>query len=184
MQNYNILLSCIPKVLTKNRFVSLFFTLISIFIFDSVSYAQLINAGTDTLICSSNSIKLGGNPVATGSPISFSWTSSASASAFSTDSTPTVSPSSTIDYYLAVTYSSGTLIDTVTISVVKLKADFGLSEDTVCSGTRVLFYDSTKHTSTSVTYAWNFGVTGATSTNKNPKYTFKTTTLGSGSTSR
>ena len=140
MQNYNILFSRF-MMLTKFRYASLFFVIASFFSFNSVSFAQTINAGSDSTICIGDSIKLGGSPVATGNPVSFSWTSSASASAFSTDSTPTVSPSSTIDYYLAVTYSSSrTLIDTVTISVVKLKADFGLSKDTVCSGIRILLF--------------------------------------------
>ena len=63
--------------------------------------AQTVNAGLDTLVCSGDTIKLGGKPVATGSPVSFSWTSSASSNVFSTDSTPDVSSNSTISYYLA-----------------------------------------------------------------------------------
>ncbi len=161
-----------------------FFLLASIVLFNNITHAQTISAGTDTLICSGDSIQLGGSPVATGSPVSFSWRSSASATAFSTDSIPTVRPTSTIDYYLQVVYLTFTLRDTVTISVVKLKADFGLSKDTVCSGTEVSFYDSSKHISTSAKFAWNFGTSSDTSINKNPKNIFNVSTLGSGTTSR
>jgi len=146
--------------------------------------AQTVNAGLDTLVCSGDTIKLGGKPVATGSPVSFSWTSSASSNVFSTDSTPDVSSNSTISYYLAVTYQSTTLYDTIKVSVVKLTANFGLSMATVCSGTQVLFYDSTKHSSANATYAWNFGIAGANSSNQSSSYTFRTNTVGSGSTSR
>ena len=98
-----------------------YFLFLSFFVLiQNSTNAQTINAGTDTSFCSGASIKLGGNPVATGSPISFSWTSSASATVFSTDSTPTVSPTSTIDYYLMVTYPSGRLYDTVKVSVKNL----------------------------------------------------------------
>ena len=183
MQNYNILFSRF-MMLTKFRYASLFFVIASFFSFNSVSFAQTINAGSDSTICIGDSIKLGGSPVATGNPVSFSWTSSSSASPFSTDSTPIVSPTSTIDYYLRVVYSNTTILDTINVTVIKLKADFGLSMDTVCSGTRVSFFDSTKHTSSSVVYAWNFGTTGAASTSKNPKHIFNTSTLGSGSTTR
>jgi len=83
--------------------------------------AQTIDAGKDTAICIGDSIKLGGKPiVAYGTPSSYSWTSAASSTAFSTDSTPTVSPTQTTKYYLDVTYSSGIIRDSVTISIYQL----------------------------------------------------------------
>ncbi|MDG1720860.1 MAG: hypothetical protein P8I31_06370, partial [Bacteroidia bacterium] len=112
-------------MLTKFRYASIFFVIASFFSFNSVSFAQTINAGSDSTICIGDSIKLGGSPVATGNPVSFSWTSSSSASPFSTDSTPIVSPTSTIDYYLRVFYSNTTILDTINVTVIKLKADFG-----------------------------------------------------------
>jgi hypothetical protein len=72
-----------------------FFLLASIVLSNNITHDQTISAGTDTLICSGDSIQLGGSPVATVSPVSFSWRSSASATAFSTDSIPTVRPTST-----------------------------------------------------------------------------------------
>ena len=147
--------------------------------------AQTIDAGKDTAICIGDSIKLGGKPiVASGTPSSYSWTSAASSTAFSTDSTPTVSPTQTTKYYLDVTYSSGIIRDSVTISILNLNAKFGLSNDTICSGTTVSFSDSTRFASSGAIFSWNFGTTGANSTNKNPSHTFTTSTLGSGNTSR
>ena len=147
--------------------------------------AQTIDAGKDTAICIGDSIKLGGKPiVASGTPSSYSWTSAASSTAFSTDSTPTVSPTQTTKYYLDVTYSSGIIRDSVTISILNLNAKFGLSNDTICSGTTVSFSDSTRFASSGANFSWNFGTTGANSTNKNPSHTFTTSTLGSGNTSR
>jgi len=147
--------------------------------------AQTIDAGKDTAICIGDSIKLGGKPiVASGTPSSYSWTSAASSTAFSTDSTPTVSPTQTTKYYLDVTYSSVIIRDSVTISILNLNAKFGLSNDTICSGTTVSFSDSTRFASSGAIFSWNFGTTGANSTNKNPSHTFTTSTLGSGNTSR
>ncbi|MDG1724925.1 MAG: hypothetical protein P8I11_04490, partial [Bacteroidia bacterium] len=170
--------------LKSHKIIVNFLFLVSVILSQNITEAQTISAGNDSLICFGDSIQLGGNPVATGSPVSFSWTSSVSATSFSTDSTPTVRPSSKIDYYLQVVYSTFTLRDTVTISLVKLKANFGLSKDTICSGSEVSFYDSSKYTSASAKFAWNFGTINDTSVNQNPKHFFSVSTLGSGTTSR
>jgi hypothetical protein len=46
------------------------------------------------------------------------------------------------------------------------------------------FYDSSKYTSASAKFAWNFGTINDTSVNQNPKHFFNVSTLGSGTTSR
>ena len=162
----------------SGRIISNFLLLASIILANNITHAQTINAGTDTSFCSGNSIKLGGNPVATGSPISFSWTSSASATVFSTDSTPTVSPTSSTDYYLTVTYSSGTFIDTVTISVKNLPSITHLDSSAASAGSRpytncviggpytltLMNYSSTTSSNSSYSIDWGDG----SSTNLTP----------------
>ncbi|MFT6112475.1 MAG: hypothetical protein ACJAXV_001264, partial [Bacteroidia bacterium] len=140
--------------------------------------AQVLNAGNDTAICAGDSLQLGGSPTATGGGTpTFSWTSSP-AGFSSTDSTPTVSPTVTTSYFLADT--SRSLYDTIVVIVgQQLTAGFGLSEDTVCSGTRVYFYDSSSYASVAAVYSWTFGITGSTSSAQNPNQLFINTTLGS-----
>ena len=119
--------------------------------------AQTIDAGNDTAICTGDSLQLGGSPTATGGGTpTFSWTSSP-AGFFSTDSTPTVSPTITTSYFLADT--SRALYDTIVVIVgQQLTANFGQSADTVCSGTSVSFLDSTLYLSSSASYSWNSGL--------------------------
>ena len=131
----NFYLLMLKKIMGK-KYTHYFLFLSFFALIQNSTNAQIINAGTDTSLCSGNSIKLGGNQVATGSPISFSWTSSASTTVFSTDPTPTVSPDSTIDYYLMVTYSSGRLYDTVRVSVKNLPSTTHLDLNASLSGSR------------------------------------------------
>jgi PKD repeat protein len=140
--------------------------------------AQVLNAGNDTAICAGDSLQLGGSPTATGGGTpTFNWSSSP-AGFSSTDSTPTVGPTVTTSYFLADT--SRALYDTIVVIVgQQLAADFGLSEDTVCSGTRVYFYDSSSYTSAMAVYSWTFGTAGSTSSGPNPSQLFMNTTLGS-----
>ncbi len=147
--------------------------MISLFLANSLE-AQVLNAGSDTAICTGQSFQLGGSPTVTGggSP-TFSWSSSPSGFT-SSDSTPTV----TTTYFVAATYSSSVLYDTIVLAVGQaLTADFGQSEDTVCSGTSVNFYDSSTSVSFSASYAWTFGTAGSSSDLQNPSQVFSNTTL-------
>ena len=154
-----------------------FWVVISLFLANSLE-AQVLNAGSDTAICTGQSFQLGGSPTVTGggSP-TFSWSSSPSGFT-SSDSTPTVSPTVTTTYFVAATYSSSVLYDTIVLAVGQaLTADFGQSEDTVCSGTSVNFYDSSTSVSFSASYAWTFGTAGSSSDLQNPSQVFSNTTL-------
>jgi hypothetical protein len=172
-----------PKVSTQ-YILKVTYSTTSTVIYDTINVTvtnPFIDAGRDTILCLGQSIQLGGSIVATASPVSFSWTSIPSGFT-STDSTPTASPVLSTDYILAVSYAYCTLYDTTTVIVPILNANFGLSEDTVCSGTSISFYDSTANNSSNATYAWNFG--NSTSSNlQNPSQTFTTSSTGSGSTS-
>jgi PKD repeat protein len=182
----NFYLLMLKKIMGK-KYTHYFLFLSFFALIQNSTNAQIINAGTDTSFCSGNSIKLGGNPVATGSPISFSWTSSASTTVFSTDPTPTVSPDSTIDYYLMVTYSSGRLYDTVRVSVKNLPSTTHLDLNASLSGSQpytncvvggpytltLMNFSTTTSSNSSYTIDWG----DSTSTNLTPSnYSYQGTT--------
>src|ERR1035437_1473437 len=74
----------------------------------STHTALIANAGNDTLVCSGDSVKIGGNPSATGGipPYTYSWQPAAMLNSSNT-SNPKAAPTSQTSYTLTVTDSAG-----------------------------------------------------------------------------
>ena len=84
-----------------------------------VNPSPVVNAGTDTTICAGSSVKVGGNPTASGAvtPYSYSWSPTIGVSNV-TASNPLITPIATATYTVLVTDAHGcTGSDAVTITV-------------------------------------------------------------------
>lgn len=129
-------------------------------------------AGSDTLICAGDPVRIGqgGDPA-----FSYSWTS-IPAGYSSSAATPVVQPGSTKTYYLSVTNGTTTSTDSVTISTANsLTPTVTIFTDTtgVCAGTNVLFNAVSTYGGDSATYQWQ--INGVDAPGNGPQ--FGSTTL-------
>lgn len=122
-------------------------------------------AGSETSICSGDTIQLGATAV-TG--LTYQWTPS---SGLSDDgiSNPLAFPAETTTYILEASNPNCSGTDTVTISVVeKLPSDFTVELTPACEGVHAKFSNNTLD---AVQYFWDFSGEG-TSTEANPEHNF------------
>ena len=129
------------------------------------------NAGTDVTICEGENVPLN----ATGGT-SYVWNTNASLSCTNC-ANPIASPTVTTDYIVTVIDGNGCFdIDTVQVMVnAKPLAATPSLPYQECEGTVVNFADgSTISSGSIVSWNWDFGIPGATSTMQNVQYTYNT----------
>jgi hypothetical protein len=116
------------------------------------SVCPLINAGSDTTICSGASVQLG-SPSFPG--VTYSWTANPSGF-ISAIANPVVNPDSTISYYLNVT-GSCSISDTITVSVNQLISPtifISTNDTSVCAGASVDFIATSSNEGSTPSYQW------------------------------
>ena len=115
-------------------------------------------AGSDTTICLGGSVVIGGNPSGFGPGLSYSWSPSTGLSCDDCPN-PTASPTTTQNYILTVTSSSGCSASSgafVTV-VPPGQASFTISGNNNCSNIPVNFNNTS--TGNNNAYSWDFGDT-------------------------
>ncbi|HEV2479495.1 MAG TPA: choice-of-anchor Q domain-containing protein [Puia sp.] len=130
-------------------------------------------AGSDTLICAGDPIRIGqgGDPA-----FSYSWTS-IPAGYSSSNPTPVVHPANTQTYYLSVTDGTTTSTDSVTISTANaLTPTVAIYTDTnaVCEGAAVTFNAISTYGGDSATYQWQINGVDASAGSNGPQFSSST----------
>ncbi len=141
------------------------------------------NAGNNVSTCPGQAVNIGGAPTASGgSPgYTYLWNPAAGLSS-ATASNPAATPAANTSYTVTVTDLYGcTDSDRTTVSLYPAPvAAFSFNPNNQCSGTPVLFTNSS--TGTGLTYSWDFGDPASggsnTSTLQNPSHTY--TAVGCG----
>ena len=131
-----------------------------------------INAGPNTVLCSGDTIPLGGSPTATGGSgvYTYSWSPATSLSNPS-DANPLAFPTIDTWYFLSVQSGSCTVFDSVEITASPLPiADAGSAVLEICSADTVVIGGSPSGTggSGALTYEWLPNTAIDTNTNPNP----------------
>lgn len=135
------------------------------------------NAGANVTICPGQSTTIGGSPTASGGTPGYTylWNPAAGLSSTSIPN-PVATPVANTNYTVTVTDLNGcTETDRVLVSLYPSPvAAFSFNPDNQCSGTPVMFTNSS--TGTGLTYAWNFGdpASGGSNTSalQNPTHAF------------
>ncbi|HNO71311.1 MAG TPA: hypothetical protein PKO16_06040, partial [Bacteroidia bacterium] len=111
----------------KKEFLKKTFLYYGLLLFSINSYAQTaltVSAGSNTNVCKGNSITIGGTPSASGGvqPYTYLWQPVTALNAIDL-SNPNASPTSSTNYTLTVTDSTGTKVsDVITVTVLPLPA--------------------------------------------------------------